>query len=134
MKLHITFILGFLVFLSSPLHSKSDIRIDDRLPAGNIVFEKFINDTVYIHQDMRGADKVWFYECFPYTPQMWSAFMKSSDKNLYEKGVLCKSLKGRKVPFYRIPTDGASPKLSVVVTSRHHCSEAPATFVVEGLV
>ena len=199
MKLHITFILGFLVFLYSPLHSKSDIRIDDRLPAGNIVFEKIINDTVYIHQDMRGADKVWFYwgfrvrgaqgkkltfaftksdvvgsrgpvistdrgktydylaekgagkrtftykfpddakevwfyECFPYTPQMWSAFMKSSDKNLYEKGVLCKSLKGRKVPFYRIPTDGASPKLSVVVTSRHHCSEAPATFVVEGLV
>lgn len=195
-KVFVAVILLFSV--STMSYSRSPIRVDDRLPAGNIVFERVVNDTVYLHQDLRGAEKdwfywafrvkgaqgrkltfvftksdvvgfrgplvsvdkgktydylaekgagkrnftyefgdnareVWFYECFPYTPKMWEAFMKSSPKGLYEKEILCKSRKGRNVPLYRIYSGTSGPKMSVVVSSRHHCSEAPATFVAEGL-
>lgn len=192
----VSLILLFCSLFSS--YSRSVVRIDDRIPAGNIVFEKIVNDTVYVYQDLRGAEKdwfywafrvrgaqgrkltfvftksdvvgrrgpvvsldkgktydylaskgagkriftytfpeeaseVWFYECFPYTPKMWDSFMKTSGKGKYEKEVLCKSRKGRKVPYYRISSGGKGSKLSVVITSRHHCSEAPATYVAEGL-
>ena len=50
--------------ISTVMFSKSPIKVDDRLPAGNIVFEKVVNDTVYIHQDLRGAEKDWFYWAF----------------------------------------------------------------------
>ena len=140
-KVLVAVILLFSV--STMSYSRSPIRVDDRLPAGNIVFERVVNDTVYLHQDLRGAEKawvywafrvkgaqgrkltfvftrsdvigfrgplvsvdkgktydylaekgagkrnftyefgdnareVWFYECFPYTPKMWEAFMKCS--------------------------------------------------------
>ena len=132
MKLHITFILGFLVFLSSPLHSKSDIRIDDRLPAGNIVFEKIINDTVYIHQDMRGADKVWFYWGFRVRgaqgKKLTFAFTKSdvvgsrgpvisTDRGktydyLAEKGA------GKRTFTYEFPDDAKEAGIAVMGTGR----------------
>lgn len=198
-KRHQILCMVALMLLPSVLYSRSAVRVDDRLPAGNIVFEKIVNDTVYVSQDLRGAEKdwfywafrvrgaqgrtltfvftrsdvvgrrgpvvspdkgktyeylaekgagkrtftyafseddreVWFYECFPYTPQMWTSFMKSHPKGFYEKGVLCKSRKGRPVPYYRISSGVAKPRVSVMVTSRHHCSEAPATYVAEGLV
>ncbi len=176
----------------------SEVIVDKNLPAGNIVFERMVNDTVYVHQELRGSKKawfywafrvtgaqgkkltfvftksfalcergpvvsldkgktygylaeegatkfqftytfpadareVWFYECHPYTPEMWEAFLKTQDKSLFETGVLCKSREGRDVPYFRMTPRHAAPRLSVVVSCRHHCSEAPAEYVVEGL-
>ena len=175
-----------------------EIKVDKDLPAGNIVFERMIGDTVYVHQELRGSKKawfywafrvtgaqkrtltfvftksfafcergplvsldkgktyeylaeegatkhqftytfpanakeVWFYECHPYTPEMWNSFVNAPHKGTVETGILCKSRKGRDVPFLRITPRNAEPKLSVVVSCRHHCSEAPAEYVVEGL-
>ncbi len=177
-----------------------EVVIDDGIPAGNIVYERTINDTVYVHQQLRGSKKawfywafrvrgaqgkrltfvftksfaicergplvsldkgksyeylaeegstphsftytfpdnareVWFYECHPYTPEMWDEFIgKPTHIGNIERGVLCKSRKGREVPFFRMTTEHTMPKKSVVVSARHHCSEAPATYVMEGFV
>lgn len=184
--------------LISACCSQEGVVIDKNLPAGNIVFERMVDDTVYVHQELRGSKKawfywafrvtgaqgkkltfvftksfaicergpvvsldkgksyeylaeegatkfqftydfpkdakeVWFYECHPYTPEMWYSFMNAPHKGLYETGVLCKSPKGRDVPFFRITPKKSAPKLSVVVSCRHHCSEAPAEYAVEGL-
>ncbi|MBQ3026144.1 MAG: hypothetical protein IJD27_01290, partial [Alistipes sp.] len=40
------------------------VVIDKELPAGNIVFERMVNDTVYVHQELRGSKKAWFYWAF----------------------------------------------------------------------
>ncbi len=184
--------------LISACCSQEGVVIDKNLPAGNIVFERMVDDTVYVHQELRGSKKawfywafrvtgaqgkkltfvftksfaicergpvvsldkgksyeylaeegatkfqftydfpkdakeVWFYECHPYTPEMWYSFMNAPHKGQYETGVLCKSPKGRDVPFFRITPKKSAPKLSVVVSCRHHCSEAPAEYAVEGL-
>lgn len=37
------------------------VKVDDRLPAGNIVFERIIGDTVYVKPDLSGNHKEWFY-------------------------------------------------------------------------
>jgi len=169
--------------------------IDAEIPAGNIVFEKMSNDTVYVHQDLRDtegdwfywafrargfqgrtvtfvftksvavgvrgpvvsfdqgktysyadatdvtrnkftfafpkdAKEVWMYECFPYTPEMWAAFVKGIPSSVkYDTGTLCKSRKGVDVPYFHI----GNGKDKVVMTSRHHCSEATATYVLEGV-
>ena len=176
------------------------VVIDKELPAGNIVFERMVGDTVYVHQELRGSKKawfywafrargcqgktltfvftksfaicergplvsldkgktyeylaeegatphmftytfpkdakeVWFYECHPYTPQMWESFLKANRKNgEFETGVICKSRKGRDVPFFRMTTKNSAPKKSVFLTARHHCSEAPAAYFMEGFV
>lgn len=183
------------IYACSP---NGEVVVDKNLPAGNIVFERMVNDTVYVHQELRGSKKawfywafrvtgaqgkkltfvftksfaicergpvvsldkgksyeylaeegatkfqftydfpedakeVWFYECHPYTPEMWYSFINAPHKGRYETGVLCKSPKGRDVPFFRIMPKESAPKLSVVVSCRHHCSEAPAGYVVEGI-
>ena len=179
--------------------SQKQISIDKDIPAGNIVFERMVNDTVYLHQELRSskqawfywafrikgaegrkltfvftksnvvsargpvvsldkgrsyeylaeegatkrsftytfpsnAKEVWFYECHPYTPQMWEKFLSNHDRTLFEQGVLCRSRKSREVPFLRMTPRSNAPQLSVVVSARHHCSEASAEYVVEGLV
>lgn len=180
--------------------SPKTVVVDDEIPAGNIVFERIINDTVYVHQELRGSKKawfywafrvrgaqgkkltfvftksfaicergplvsldkgksyeylaeegstphtftytfpadakeVWFYECHPYTPEMWEAFLEQPGHiGEFETGVLCKSPKGRDVPFMRMTTKNSLPKKSVVVSARHHCSEAPATYAMEGFI
>ncbi len=177
-----------------------NVVVDKELPAGNIVFERLVNDTVYVHQELRGSKKawfywafrvrgaqgkkltfvftksfalcergplvsldkgktyeylaeegstphtftytfpadakeVWFYECHPYTPEMWEAFLNNrNNKGKFETGVLCKSRKGRDVSFMRMTPQNAAPKKSLFLSARHHCSEAPAAYVMEGLV
>ena len=196
-RLYLIILAAFLAALSA-CGPSGEVVVDKNLPAGNIVFERMVNDTVYVHQELRGSKKawfywafrvtgaqgkkltfvftksfaicergpvvsldkgksyeylaeegatkfqftydfpadakeVWFYECHPYTPEMWYSFINAPHKGRYETGVLCKSPKGRDVPFFRIMPKESAPKLSVVVSCRHHCSEAPAGYVVEGI-
>ena len=37
------------------------IRVDDRLPAGNVVVERMSGDTVFVKPDLRGNEREWFY-------------------------------------------------------------------------
>ena len=197
-KFYFAIAAAFVAFCSISCTPKT-VVIDDQVPAGNIVFERILNDTVYVHQSLRGSKKawfywafrvrgaqgkkltfvftksfaicergpvvsldkgksyeylaeegstphsftytfpadakeVWFYECHPYTPEMWEAFLKSQRKGDFETGVLCKTRKGRDVPFFRMTPRNSKPKFSVVLSARHHCSEAPAMYALEGMV
>ncbi|MBR2025806.1 MAG: hypothetical protein IKA07_01580 [Alistipes sp.] len=197
-KLYLIIAVTFVTLCSFSCSPKT-VVIDDQVPAGNIVFERILNDTVYVHQSLRGSKKawfywafrvrgaqgkkltfvftksfaicergpvvsldkgksyeylaeegstphsftytfpddakeVWFYECHPYTPEMWEAFLKAPHKGEFEIGVLCKTRKGRDVPFFRMTPRNSKPKFSVVLSARHHCSEAPAMYALEGLV
>ena len=197
-KFYLFTIVVFMVFGAISC-TNNKVIIDKELPAGNIVFERMVNDTVYVHQELRGSKKawfywafrargcqgktltfvftksfaicergplvsldkgksyeylaeegstphmftytfpadakeVWFYECHPYTPEMWKAFLKKPHKGKFETGVLCKTRKGRDVPFFRMTPQNQAPKKSVFLSARHHCSEAPAEYAMEGLV
>lgn len=197
-KLYSIILVAFVALCSFSCSPKT-VVIDDQVPAGNIVFERILNDTVYVHQSLRGSKKawfywafrvrgaqgkkltfvftksfaicergpvvsldkgksyeylaeegstphsftytfpadakeVWFYECHPYTPEMWEAFLKAQRKGDFETGVLCKTRKGRDVPFFRMTPRNSKPKFSVVLSARHHCSEAPAMYALEGMV
>lgn len=197
-KIYLLVVALFVAFASISC-ADDKIVIDKELPAGNIVFERIVNDTVYVHQELRGSKKawfywafrargcqgkkltfvftksfaicergpvvsldkgktyeylaeegstphsftytfpadakeVWFYECHPYTPEMWEAFLKKPHKGEFETGVLCKTRKGRDVPFFRMTPRNSKPLSSVVLSARHHCSEAPAMYALEGMV
>lgn len=40
---------------------RAEITVDDKLPAGNIVFEKVQGNEVFVHQDLRDTTTPWFY-------------------------------------------------------------------------
>ena len=50
----VTIVLLALVTLQAQAFSNRKVRIDDRLPAGNIVVEKMSGDTVYVQPDLTG--------------------------------------------------------------------------------
>ena len=66
----------------------------------------------------------------------WTRFLEKNGRfagTRYEAGVLCTSKKGAKVPMARFGCLKGEPKYKVFMTSRHHCSETMATFVLEGV-
>ena len=81
--------------------------------------------------------EVWFYQTFQYFPWQWDAFLASHEADrgrLFETGELCRSRKGRSVPKAVFGCLGPNPRYRVFLSSRHHCGEAPATYVLEGFV
>ena len=85
----------------------------------------------------KDADEVWFYECHPYMPSEWEAFLArhaSVRGKWFETGVLCKTKKGRDVPKARFGHLAPNPRYRIFLSSRHHCSETMGTPVVEGVV
>lgn len=81
-------------------------------------------------------DETWFYECIPYLPSDWSRFLEENRRHAgtrYAADVLCRSKNGADVPMARFGCLTGTPKHKVFLTSRHHCSETMATFVLEGV-
>ena len=81
-------------------------------------------------------EEVRFYETWQYLPPDWKAFLAQHESERGKKfvsEVLCKSRKGRTVPKARFGCINAAPKYRVFMSSRHHCSEATATPVLEGV-
>ena len=81
-------------------------------------------------------DEVRFYETWQFLPPDWEAFLAAhaADRGRkFETGVLCRSRKGRDVPKARFGCLSGRPKYRVFMSSRHHCSEATATPVLEGV-
>lgn len=60
-------ILAALAAVLVACNQRGEVVIDKNLPAGNIVFERMVGDTVYVHQELRGSKKAWFYWAFRVT-------------------------------------------------------------------
>jgi len=82
------------------------------------------------------ADEVWFSQTLPYLPKDWAAFVAAhADERgkVFETCELCKSKKGRSVPYARFGRLDGQPKHRLFVSARHHAQETTASFVVEGM-
>lgn len=79
-----------------------------------------------------GADEARFGFTVPYTRADLDAFLAGPGKGLHVR-TLCRSRGGRDVPLLHAgrTDDGA---LRVLLTCRHHCCEAMASFALEGLL
>ena len=61
MKKLVSIILLLTGILSVSAAYGRQIRIDTKLPAGNIIVEKMVGDTVYVKPDLRDTEGDWFY-------------------------------------------------------------------------
>ena len=83
------------------------------------------------------AKAVRFAHGVPYTELHWNAFTaKFRDNPRVKFGSLCKSRRdGRDVDLVTVePAPGVKPRYSFFFTCRHHCAEASASPVLEGLL
>jgi len=77
--------------------------------------------------------KVFFAFCPVYTQRNLDRFLTDIGKSTFlQKDVLCKSRKGRGVELLRLGNPAAAAK--VLLTCRHHCCEATASYVLEGVL
>lgn len=90
---------------------------------------------VYEYKGKPGGEVI-FCMGIPYLQENFDRFLAAKKGNPYiEKGVLCKSPKGRDVELVRISDhDSSKPKMKLLFTSRHHCCEMMATYALEGIL
>jgi hypothetical protein len=70
----------------------------------------------------------------PYTEENLKNFLaRVEGKRMVEKGVLCKTRKGREVEMLRLGCL-ERPKYRVLLTARHHACESVPNFVMEGMM
>lgn len=167
-------------------------------PGGNMILDKIDGNEVFLHQDMRDSDGVWFYWSFrvrngggkklhfrfthsrcltakgaavtvdnhqsyhysseidndylgfsyeipvdcneayfyqaiPYRQQEWERFVASlGDCSYASSKILCKSRRGRDVE--QLILGNSKGRFNMVLTARHHCCEALANYVLEGML
>ena len=83
------------------------------------------------------ADEVWFCQTIPYTQNDWEAFVSRHAADygkVFVTNTLCLSRKGRSVEAGRFGRIDGKAKHRMLLTSRHHCAETTATFVLEGIL
>ena len=110
---------------------------------GDILQPGPVEEETKDHRDWNGFewtfgpedDEVWFAQTMPYGEREWNAFVdghRADYGTVFVTNVLCRSRKGRAVESARFGRmDGAAP-YRIYLTSRHHCQEASATYVLEG--
>ena len=84
-----------------------------------------------------GESETWFSQTIPYTQADWERFVAAHTEDYgksFVTNTLCRSRKGRAVEAGRFGRIDGKAKYRMLVTSRHHCAETAATFVLEGLV
>lgn len=82
-------------------------------------------------------NEVWFSQTFPYAQSDWETFLAAHSADygrVFVTNTLCLSKKGRPVEAGRFGRIDGKAKYRMLVTSRHHCAEVTATFVMEGLL
>jgi hypothetical protein len=72
-------------------------------------------------------DKVYFAHDLIYTPSRMNALLDELGIKSY---AICKTLKGREVPAFKV----GEGKRNIILTSRHHCCESPGSWVLEGVI
>lgn len=108
-------------------------RADPRNPATG----DHLSDRVFTWKFGSGDDEVWFSQTIPYGQSDWEAFVAAHAADYgkaFVTNTLCLSRKGRPVETGRFGRIDGKAKYRMLVTSRHHCAEATATFVMEGLL
>ena len=81
------------------------------------------------------ADDVRFSVGMPYLRGDWDQFVaRHQGSPFLQVGALTKTRKGRDVPMLRIGDKGKQARYAIAITSRHHCCEMMASYVVEGLI
>jgi len=83
-----------------------------------------------------GQGEVWFSQTIPYGEREWKDFLsrRAGVASRFETSVLCRTRKGRDVETVRFGRLDGRASHRLLLTSRHHCQEATATFVLEGLL
>ena len=80
-----------------------------------------------------GPETVEFCQCIPYMPGDFDAFAATfAGDSRVAVGELCRSRKGRPVPFLRLRAD--APDTAVLLTCRHHAQESMASYALEGAI
>lgn len=87
----------------------------------------YVDHTCFTYTFGKNEKIRYFSFCFPYTLADFERFYAGIS---VQRDVLCKSEDGRDIPFL---TFGHGER-NVYLTARHHCCEAPASFVLEGLI
>ena len=83
------------------------------------------------------ADEVWFCQTIPYTQNDWEVFVSRHAADygkVFVTNTLCLSRKGRSVEAGRFGCIDGKARHKMLLTSRHHCAETTATFVLEGIL
>jgi hypothetical protein len=82
-----------------------------------------------------GAADVRFSVGMPYLRADLDACLARHKNNpLLQVEVLTKTRKGREVPLVRVRDQSKGPRYAVAITSRHHCCEMMASYVLEGIL
>lgn len=93
--------------------------------------------TTFTWKFAAGEDEIWFSQTIPYTQSDWESFLAAHAADygkVFVTNTLCLSRKGRPVEMGRFGRIDGKAKYRMFVTSRHHCAETTATFVMEGLL
>ena len=102
-------IVAVLAGLYSISCTPKEVIVDDQLPAGSIVFERMLNDTVYVHQQLRGSKKAWFYWAFRVRGAQGKklTFVFTKSFALCERGPLVSLDKGKSYEY--LAEEGSTP-------------------------
>lgn len=83
----------------------------------------------------KDSQEVRFSFGMPYQVEQWNRFVSGLSPSLpYRIEELCKSEKGRSVPFIRFGCIDKEPVHKILLTCRHHCCEMMASYSLEGLI
>ena len=98
--------------------------------------EKNFTPNAFTYTFPKDVKDVWLCMTYPYGEREWNAFLgKYPETNSsLEKGVLCRSRKGRNVELVKVGCLKGTPKYKIFLTCRHHCAETTASFVLEGIL
>lgn len=129
------------IYWNFEVSAKSDRTVKVNLNFGNqYAYSKDEGKTWQGHSGSSGSyafkagDKIRFSSILPYVTADLDNLTAKVNENPYGMVTsLCKSEAGRDVPMYIIGTPGEGKK-NVLFTSRHHSSEATASYVLEGAV
>lgn len=85
------------------------------------------NEQSFTYTFGENEDTVYFAHCMVYSSEMFDDFC---EKHGITKKVLCKSKKGRDIPYIEI----GEGKEVMFLTARHHACESTGNYVLEGLI
>ncbi len=85
------------------------------------------DDNTFSYTIKENENKIYFAHSMLYHPERFLCFAKKKGLAVKE---LCKSKKGRSVPF----TEFGNGKKTVLLTARHHACESSGSYVLEGII
>jgi hypothetical protein len=94
-----------------------------------------VSDGAFTFSFPAGGEEVRFCVGMPYLrADLESCLARHKNNPDLQVEVLSKTRRGREVPLVHIRNSGAKGRYAVAVTSRHHCCEMMASYVLEGLL